>query len=60
MARKKRKDDRKPAPLPGKLLAGLRDVDEHVRRGRWDEARDALVDLDRRFPDRKEVLYLLT
>jgi predicted Zn-dependent protease len=60
MARKKQRPKKKAGPAPpAKLVAGLQEVGALLRRRRWDEARQVLQALDRRYPKRKEVLILL-
>jgi tetratricopeptide (TPR) repeat protein len=45
--------------LPRRLLEGLDEADELLRRKRWNEARDELEELAHKFPGRPEVLGLL-
>src|SRR5262245_40347130 len=56
-SKKKRRPGRKPArSIPKHLRTELEEVDTLIRRHRWEEARDLLEDLDRRFPNRTEVV----
>lgn len=55
--RKKRRSRRKTVSrLPQQLLAGLGEAEALMQRKRWSEAAQVLTDLDRRYPDRVEVL----
>jgi len=65
MSKKGRRRSRKAsgaAPrrsAPPRLVAGLDETDMAMRRKRWDQARQILDDLDRRYPNRVEVLSRL-
>ena len=65
MSKKKRRRRRKiikPAShkrAPARLVSGLGEADAAMRRKRWDQARETLEDLDRRYPNRIEVLSAL-
>jgi tetratricopeptide (TPR) repeat protein len=65
MSKKKRRRRRKtikPAShkrAPSRLVSGLSEADTAMRRKRWDQAREILQDLDRRHPNRIEVLSAL-
>ena len=60
----KKKQHRQPAKpiersLPQRLFDDLKEVETLTRRKRWTEARDNLEQLNRRYPNRSEVLTLL-
>jgi tetratricopeptide (TPR) repeat protein len=64
MSKKKPSAQRKPAkpierPLPNRLIDGLTEVETLTRRKRWAEAREMLEELNRRYPNRPEVLRYL-
>ena len=62
MSKKKRRRSRKTVrlaprkPGPSQLVSGLSEADAAMRRKRWDQAREILEDLDRRYTNRIEVL----
>jgi tetratricopeptide (TPR) repeat protein len=60
----KKKQQRKPSSpmgrsLPQRLFDDLKEVEVLTQRKRWTEARDRLEQLNRRYPNRSEVLMLL-
>jgi len=65
MSKKKRRRRRKTIKLPSRrsmpqrLISGLNEADAAMRRKRWDQAREILEELDRRYPNRIEVLSAL-
>jgi len=65
MSKKKRRRRRKTVKLashgrpPSRLLSGLDEADAAMRHKRWDQAREILEDLNRRHPNRIEVLSAL-
>ncbi|HEY4688891.1 MAG TPA: tetratricopeptide repeat protein [Anaerolineae bacterium] len=61
MSKKKHRSDRQPdrpadRPLAGPLIKGLQEVEALSKRKRWDEVIDRLESLNRRYPNRPEVL----
>ncbi|MBU0702552.1 MAG: tetratricopeptide repeat protein, partial [Chloroflexi bacterium] len=57
--KKRKKTQRAPRaerPIPSRLLEGLHEAERLTKKKRWAEARDLLLDLDRRYPRRPEVL----